>query len=336
MVYLHGITDYGDSVEDEWLVVYILRELTKTYPNLWVRVYDSDGEFLLIEAANMLPSWLNPELDGNRVWLHGSEMYIIPSASEAGLRSISLEQAVDFLKSRAGDLVHSDLIEAEAFYRLEKYPAQVTDALHHSLATVPRKLAYILHARPKVIAPATEAFYLRDPRSLKPVVSQSAALVFPPSDLVTVSVRFTKVLFAQLVSQRFQPPPAWKALFAQFDVDAPAGDEEAQKRRARLELGMKVTTGLEMLERKAQQSDSCVAREVAFVSDDHDGDGDQVLPTDDDIKTWPGADREDDDSWMNISYPEFERELEGGRTGKVQPAAADPSFGDSNTQADLR
>lgn len=66
-MYLHGRTNYGDSVEDEWLVVYLLRELSKQFLELWVKVVDTDGEFLLIEAANALPRWLNPEIADNRV-----------------------------------------------------------------------------------------------------------------------------------------------------------------------------------------------------------------------------------------------------------------------------
>lgn len=65
--YLHGVTNYGDSVEDEWLIVFILRELSRQFPNIWVKVVDTDGEFLLIEAANALPRWLNPEIADNRV-----------------------------------------------------------------------------------------------------------------------------------------------------------------------------------------------------------------------------------------------------------------------------
>ena len=65
--FLQGRTNYGDSVEDEWLIVYILRELSKSFPQLWIRVLDSDGQFLLIEAANALPRWLNPEIADFRV-----------------------------------------------------------------------------------------------------------------------------------------------------------------------------------------------------------------------------------------------------------------------------
>jgi hypothetical protein len=67
MMHLHGLTNYGDSVEDEWLIVYLLKELSKMFPEIWVKVVDTDGEFLLVEAANALPRWLNPEIADSRV-----------------------------------------------------------------------------------------------------------------------------------------------------------------------------------------------------------------------------------------------------------------------------
>ena len=65
--FLQGRTNFGDSVEDEWLIVYLLRELSKQFPQIWLRIVDSDGEFLLVEAADALPTWLNPEVAENRV-----------------------------------------------------------------------------------------------------------------------------------------------------------------------------------------------------------------------------------------------------------------------------
>ena len=32
--HLYGSTDYGDNVEDEWFIVFLLMELTKTIPGL--------------------------------------------------------------------------------------------------------------------------------------------------------------------------------------------------------------------------------------------------------------------------------------------------------------
>ncbi|KAH6844876.1 SGT1 protein-domain-containing protein [Chaetomium sp. MPI-CAGE-AT-0009] len=349
--YLHGITHYGDNVEDEWLIVYLLRELSKAFPQLWIRVSDSDGEFLLIEAAKVTPKWLSPENDANRVWIHDGKLLIIPladSTTTAASKPLSLPEAIRTIKtSPPPTLIHSPLVEAESFYRLEKYPAQITAALHHSVVTIPRKLAYILHARPKAVAPATEAFYLRDPRALKPLLSPSAsasakegegALTFPPTDLVTVSVRFSRVLYAQLKSQRFAPPPAWgppmraaeaKAAVA-VSAAADVGAGEAARALARLEMGMKLTTGSELLARTAEQSASRVVREVALLLEDlaEDG-GDSALPTDGEIARWEGVGREDDDGWMDVDFRDFERELEGKK-------AVGGGFGDEAAQADLR
>lgn len=79
--YLSGRTNYGDSIEDEWVVVYLLRELTKRHKDIWVKVGDGDGEFLLIEAAGTLPAWLEPEVADNRVGSDGRHLWKISKAN---------------------------------------------------------------------------------------------------------------------------------------------------------------------------------------------------------------------------------------------------------------
>ncbi|KAF3061268.1 Protein SGT1 like protein [Daldinia childiae] len=333
LVYLHGTTDYGDSVEDEWLIVYLLRELTKSFPNLWVRIFDDDGEFLLVEAANVLPKWLSPEIDSNRSWIHGGNLHLLPLAASSGVkRPLSLTEAVRYIKSDPNSLVHSAFIEAEAFYRLEKYPGQITDSIHRSLVKIPRKLAYILHEKPSTIAPAIEAFYLRDPVAMKPLASPSAKIHFPPEDLVTVSVKFTKILFAQLKSQRFSPPPIWSAIFEAAEKDISNADDD-QKNLASLEMGMKVTSGFEMLTTNADTKDNRLAREFAMLLEDVEEDGAQVLPTNKDIETWEDVHREDDESWLDINFDDFEDELQGNRGPRSRPKG---EFGDPSAQADLK
>ncbi|CVK86664.1 related to sgt1 protein [Fusarium mangiferae] len=334
LLYLHGITDYSDAVEDEWLIVYILRELSKSQPNLWIRVFDTDGEFLLVEAANVLPRWLNPEIDNNRAWINKGNLLLIPVKDGEGLRARHLElpDAVQVIKSKRDALAHSGFVEAEAFYRLEKYPRQISESLHHSLITIPRKLAYILHSLPKSVAPAVEEFYLRDPIALKRVVSPTQPLTFPPEDLITVSVRFSKVLFAQLRSQRFDAPPSWSEVLRKGQKEAPSG--EADTVMARLDIGMKLTCGFEMLAANAEKSKSRVVRELAIELEDLLEDGNEALPSDEDIKAWTDHDRDDSEAWMDINYQDFEKELDGKRENASSNSKS--GFGDANTQSDLR
>lgn len=65
--HLGGSTVFGDNVEDEWFIVYLLKRITRTFGQLAVSVQDNDGHFLLIEAAEHLPKWLEPDSSQNRV-----------------------------------------------------------------------------------------------------------------------------------------------------------------------------------------------------------------------------------------------------------------------------
>lgn len=336
LTYLYGITDYGDAVEDEWLIVFMLRQLTESFRDLWVRIVDADGEILLIEAANTLPKWITPETDQNRVWIHDSKLFIIPPSPAADAlqvgspTTITLRNAVDYIRTKPNALVNSPLIESEAFYRLEKYPDHVNQSMHHSLVTIPRRLASILHAIPKSVSLAVEMFYLRDAITLKSITSPSAPLAFPPKDFVTTSVQFTKVLFAQLKSQHFEPPLRWEA-FIKDASETSLSDLTSPTRR---DMGMKLTCGYEMLSVDAEKSRHRVVRELALLLQDLADDGDATLPSDAEIGAWPNHMRDDPEDWMDINYQNFERELDGKRRNASR--VGDPDFGDSQAQNDLR
>lgn len=65
--HIYGITHFEENIQDEWFIVSLLFEITKQIPDIIVRVVDVDGEFILIEAADYLPNWANPETCEQRV-----------------------------------------------------------------------------------------------------------------------------------------------------------------------------------------------------------------------------------------------------------------------------
>lgn len=69
-IHLFGVTHYGDNILDEWFIVSLLFEISRQIEDVIVRVVDSDGEFLLIEAADHLPKWATPETCEQRVNLY--------------------------------------------------------------------------------------------------------------------------------------------------------------------------------------------------------------------------------------------------------------------------
>ncbi|KIW89435.1 uncharacterized protein Z519_09591 [Cladophialophora bantiana CBS 173.52] len=328
--FLRGQTEYGDSVEDEWVIVWLLRELTNKFNDLWVKVTDSDGEFLLIEASGTLPSWLEPDVAENRVWIHDGQLKIIKpaNASRSSKRTeekLSLSQAREIIVNEPKRLMHSISMEEEAFFRLRNYPAQISENMHHALITIPRKLAYLIHHKPAYIAPAVEAFYLRDPIALKPLQNKENKdkVVFAPEDFVTVSVKFPRVAYAQIKSQEFPAP----AVF----VDAmPSGTDP--KAYVRAETGMKVTCGFEMLVSDPQHQDRPAVREMKMLLDDLDS-GDEVLPSETEIATW--GQREDDEKWLDIGFDDLENELGGGQ-GQSGGKSKKTGFGDKAAQENLQ
>ena len=263
--------------------------------------------------------------------MNGGKLLLIPlqqspkatTTTEPVSRSLTLREAHIYIQRSRSTLIYLPAVEAEAFYRLRNYPNQITESLHHTPVLIPRRLAYILHGSSAYISPAVEAFYLRDPIALRPLQTQGAVrLVFPPDDLVTVQVKFTKVGYAQLKSQRFSAPSSWQSVLVV---------QKTPKAIAQAEMGMKITSGFEMLLADPQHRDEKSVREIKLLLDDLEV-GEAHLASDAEIAKWEL--REDDESWLDINFEDFENELAG--KAKKDAGTVDGGFGDKSAHANLR
>ncbi|KAF8251698.1 SGT1-domain-containing protein [Wilcoxina mikolae CBS 423.85] len=309
--HLHGTLEYGDAIDDEWFVVSILLEASRKNPDAWIRVWDSDGEFLLIEAAHALPRWLNPEVAGNRVWIRQGKLWIIPMVKR-GKREISLEEALKFLgECDLESLTRDKAVEKEALLRTKGYPEKARGQLHRARVVVPRRVAALLKACPESIAAAVEAFYIRDPVSLMALKKKERVL--PWDDTVEAGVMFTKVLFAQLKGQVWSPPK--ESMFPQ------SGD-------GKVDVGVKLTAGFEML--LAKENDVLLTTDTRKKMVDEIRtliDTGLVLPTDEEC----AGGEEDGEEWLHIDFTEFEKDLKG-RTGVTGEGA----YGDPEQEEKLK
>ncbi|OCK77254.1 SGT1-domain-containing protein [Lepidopterella palustris CBS 459.81] len=333
---LRGCTNYGDSIADEWLIVYLLRELSMQFSDAWIRVYDTDGEFLLIEAANALPKWLNPEVAENRVWIHDAKLLVLPLSNPSKPQPLTLKESLAAISGSPSTFQHLRAVEAEAFRRLMPYPGAITQNQHYATVPIPRKLAAILHASPRYVAPAVESFYLRDPIALRSLQPKDAKrLRFPPEDFVNVSVCFTRILFAQLRSQEWAPPGIWSEALA--SLSEAAGNGGAVEK---VEIGIKLAAGFEMLIKDNKNADKQAVREIELLLEDIES-GNEALPTDQEIAMWSA--REDDEKWLDINFEDFEKELAGkGANSSDTPKSGEANeeqnrgFGDKAAQENLR
>lgn len=314
--HLQGSTVYADSIADEWTIVFLLRELSRRCRDVWIRVWDGDGDFLLIEAANALPKWLEPSIAEHRVWLHGGRLAIL-AEEKVPTKAMTLETAILGITNGTLDVICDDKIEKEAFFRLRDYPEAIQSTFHHALVTIPRRVAYVLHERPGCISAAVESFYLRNAVALKTLSTKDTGTLFlPPEDFVTTSVKFTRVGYAQLVSQDFALPGSWSGVTPHIT-------------EPRVLVGMKLSCGFEMLLQDKLHADESNVNEIKAMLEEVEG-GKLKLPADAELQAWDQ--RQDSEKWLDIDYEDLDKELKGRSAPQADNKA---KFADKAAQENL-
>ncbi|TFK89759.1 SGT1-domain-containing protein [Polyporus arcularius HHB13444] len=269
---LEGHMRVGDCIDDEWCVVWLLRELSSKW-DVVASVFDSDGEFLLIEAAEELPSWVTPTNAENRVWIHNSRLHLIPlshvspPSSKSRRRkyiprgesdeedNMENDEDSDFITAAdAVRLVRDPLVDTAApnnvqdvvWKRISGYPAASRQHMHNTKAYLPVDVAKALALNPLLVQKAVETFYTRDALQLRAAQKMTR---FPPEPAVLSSVKMTRTAYAQLVGQKFHPPK----VFGRWT------EREGTKEWRWRDVGMKIACGFEMLYQESKNRKESVS-----------------------------------------------------------------------------
>ncbi|KAK4051282.1 hypothetical protein OIO90_004763 [Microbotryomycetes sp. JL221] len=275
---LQGQTEVTDAVDDEWYIVWLLQQISKQFQNTVIRVQDEDGEFLLIEAAEVLPKWITPQNATNRVWIYEGQLHLVPLEHKSDLpfqasTDFDVEEQGHIDETTAISLVRdpnvatlaSRTIQDVVWARTNRYPQAAQDHHHTTLAYLPVEIALALADSPHLISEAVASFYEREPDSLKhchtmkrfpptsptqawsvvtePDTSESTVSGLP--NTVLVPTRMTRPLYSQLVLQKFYSPKPFERVGWNENVR----DEDDDRRRL---VGMKIACGFEMLYQQTQ------------------------------------------------------------------------------------
>ena len=270
--HLWGQTWYGDNVEDEWFILWLLKEITRPVHRLELlgcelvaRAWDDDGEFLLIEAADTLPHWIQPSNSANRVFLHDGNVRVLCCAdiptredgagqadSKIGSEAKGLELRKALKALVRGPLDSSSestsrSVNAVVEERLIDYPQKAQEMQQHTtVVLLPKRAAVLLKKCPQAVAQAVVSFFYRDPLDLK-VITKRENNVFTAQkheanaeeeELLPVKVKMNRSHYAQLMQQHFTAPGGYHYPSLPFDKASPSFLAS--------ELGMKLTCGLEM------------------------------------------------------------------------------------------
>ncbi|KAA6422714.1 MAG: SGT1 isoform 1 [Trebouxia sp. A1-2] len=243
--HLWGLARFGDNIEDEWLIVWLLHQITIKFSSVCARIWDNDGNFLLIEAAYSLPKWLKPETSSNRVWLLNGQLHIIPLPNRHHPTlpsSPTVQEALQILSSDSVNTIAKAGVQDAIRLKIKGYPKKTQTDMHRARCLLPAKIAHVLQHKPQLVSPAVQTFHYRDVQDMRAAAKLAH---FQPQDLVTVIVSFNRALYAQLAQQQFQPPRGYPL---------PAPNNPTFKAA---NLGMKLTCGFEMVMAKYTSESSC-------------------------------------------------------------------------------
>jgi hypothetical protein len=234
---LYGRTYWGENIDDEWFIVWLLLQITKRWPGAVVSVVDNDGQFLLIEACEQIPRWVKPDNAAHRVQIAAGSIHLVPLSVQSPLTATTAVAAVRAPESVSPTLA-SPVVQKVIAARLEQFePAPPLLArpqlTHRARLYLPADIFRVLSEHPYLVAPAVEAFFARDPIDMR-LCNKMAA--FPCNTRRFGLVNFSRCLYAQLHGQRCKPPRCFGEIPA-----------EGSAERKAFELGMKLACGFEIL-----------------------------------------------------------------------------------------
>jgi hypothetical protein len=178
------------------MVANILIRLSERFEDTSVRIFDDDGEFLLVECAHVLPMWVEPNVAEGRTFIRRGAVHVVYEAADEARKEEredeeeEIEDRMDALKTnldalnalikakdqkkyRLGDAIDAHLKE----HKMKKYQTEeaFVTSRHLARALLPKRvrraLQYVgmksMKQKQTFIQLATRMFYERTPTDVR-------------------------------------------------------------------------------------------------------------------------------------------------------------------------
>ncbi|GMG19544.1 unnamed protein product [Ambrosiozyma monospora] len=159
--YIYGELVYGDYLNDLWLVTKILQGFTSRDSNIYVRLFDQDGEFLLIEGSDHLDEWMDPISGTNRIWIHDLKFKIIGNDYFPD-KGLTLLQALRFIEETPYKFLNPESLNRYLIQKLCSFPEECLKNLFVEEVKVSQLLFdSVLASKPTYVANAAFNFKMK-------------------------------------------------------------------------------------------------------------------------------------------------------------------------------
>jgi len=243
---LYGKVNYGESINDEWMVVALLKYITSKLSNVVAKVEDSDGEILLIEAAEFLPKWAGqPEVADGRVFIFEGNVHLLqPANNPSDLTPFPSgvpdgHGAASFISKYPHLSLADNKVQQCIASRLGAFPEDTSENIHTTNILLPDSVAAVLAADPQNVCNLIISLRDKDHIDLRKCRTMPR---IRPDDRKMYSLSFPKCLYAMLSSFDVRPHRSFG-----WNID--------EKNASDL-LGYKLSIGLEILASRYRSADS--------------------------------------------------------------------------------
>lgn len=214
MSHFQGTMYYGGDINDEWFIVYLLYQLTKFNEYLSIEIMDNDGQFLLIHCAFSLPEWIDPNNVKNRVYIHKNKLHLIPLVYNV---INDKQKSINLVSNNSINTLANNDIQNSIYNKLN----EIRDKIylnpginyHSSIVVLTKQCANIIHKFPSIISHIIESYINNkennDFNFKKQIKIKERKFELDDSEYVFVSVRFTRYLYANLVSKPLKSAPMY-------------------------------------------------------------------------------------------------------------------------------
>ncbi|XP_045536166.1 protein ecdysoneless homolog [Papilio machaon] len=224
--HLVSTTCFGDNIEDEWFIAYLVFKLTEVHKGLIVQIEDNDGDFLLIEAADFLPTWANPETTRNRVFIYNNHVHIIPPTLVELKTPLEITDALKLIVDHPRETKASTQIENAIHEKIGAYPDRIKALCHTATVSLPVDIAALLKLRPALISHLVNTYCNHD------VIDAKKCKTLKLDNCIDVSVKFTKFQYAMLLHAK--PPNSF-------------GRKNTSSQNKKTEIGYKLSFGFQLI-----------------------------------------------------------------------------------------
>mmetsp|Transcript_5291 Transcript_5291/g.14852 ORF Transcript_5291/g.14852 Transcript_5291/m.14852 type:complete len:756 (-) Transcript_5291:698-2965(-) len=220
---------YGPAVADEWRLIGLVLEYSRSRSNIAIECLDvDDGQIILIQAAERLPDWVDqigPERCRHRCWIYQGLVHLLEPTHDdhndnTDNKCLTVSDAVNALGDEPRQRPASTTVQAnhEITNCIQETVTQVvhrSQHFHRAAVALPRPLAQALERRPDWIPVLCHQFVVQHIRTAAVVVPTKTNAKHSPKfssyaheeEWIWTALTFGRTHYAMLRS--VVAPPDW-------------------------------------------------------------------------------------------------------------------------------